>query len=86
MLVSASSDNSIKVWTIKGKEITTFKWLSASTNSVQFSPDSKTLASSSHDRTKPEERHLCDLDFTFNLHKRTGNNAHPPRLLSNSGM
>jgi WD40 repeat protein len=48
---SASYDNTIKLWSLDGKELKTFKGHSAGVSSVSFSPDGKTIASASGDKT-----------------------------------
>ncbi|MBD2178883.1 PD40 domain-containing protein [Pseudanabaena sp. FACHB-1998] len=50
-IASGSSDNTIKLWSLEGKELQTFKGHSAIVWSVAFSPDGKTIASGSRDAT-----------------------------------
>jgi WD40 repeat protein len=51
LLVSGSSDNTIKLWNVAdGHEILTLQGHSAGVNSVSFSPDGKFLASGSKDQ------------------------------------
>ena len=52
-LASASEDNTVKLWTVKGKRevIYTFKGHTRGVNSVVFTADGKTLASGSRDYT-----------------------------------
>ncbi len=50
-IASSSSDNTIKLWNLEGKELQTFKGHSAIVWSVAFSPDGKTIASGSGDKT-----------------------------------
>jgi WD40 repeat protein len=52
MLVSGSSDNTVKVWHLKtGEEINTLRGHSSSVISVALSRDGKPIASCSSDKT-----------------------------------
>lgn len=52
MLVSGSSDSSVKLWDIRvGRLVRSFEGHRARVNSVAFSPDNKTVASASNDKT-----------------------------------
>ncbi|NMF59197.1 WD40 domain-containing protein [Pseudanabaena yagii] len=50
-LATASEDNTVKLWSIDGKEIQTLKGYSSRVYSVVFSPDGKQLATASEDTT-----------------------------------
>ncbi|MBT9310677.1 hypothetical protein IXB28_00530, partial [Leptothoe kymatousa TAU-MAC 1615] len=50
-LASASSDNTVKLWSKDGEELNTLKGHSSWVWSVAFSPDGETLASASDDNT-----------------------------------
>ena len=50
-IVSASTDNTIKLWSKDGTELNTLKGHSAGVRSVAFSPDGETIASASDDYT-----------------------------------
>jgi WD40 repeat protein len=50
-IASASRDNTVKLWNLKGQELQTLKGHSSSVNGVAFSPDGKTIASASRDNT-----------------------------------
>jgi WD40 repeat protein len=50
-IASASSDNTIKLWTMDGKELTTLKGHISGVKSVMFSPNGKTIVSGSDDGT-----------------------------------
>ncbi|WP_424099728.1 AAA-like domain-containing protein [Moorena producens] len=49
ILATASADNTVKLWTIEGRELQTLEGHSDNVWSVNFSPDGKTLASASED-------------------------------------
>ncbi|HEY9739286.1 MAG TPA: AAA-like domain-containing protein, partial [Coleofasciculaceae cyanobacterium] len=49
-IASGSSDHSIKLWSLDGKELQTFQGHEGVVNSLCFSPDGKTIASGSNDR------------------------------------
>jgi tricorn protease-like protein len=51
IIASASWDNTIKLWSIEGKELSTLTGHSNRVTSVSFSSDGKTLASASLDKT-----------------------------------
>ena len=50
-IASASSDNTIKLWTMDGKELVTLKGHISGVKSVMFSPNGKTIVSGSDDGT-----------------------------------
>ena len=50
-LASASHDNTVKLWNLKGQHLYTLTGHSSWVNSVAFSPDGKTIASASGDNT-----------------------------------
>ncbi|MEH2004457.1 P83/100 family protein, partial [Nostoc sp.] len=50
-IASASADNTVKLWNLKGEELQTLKGHSDSVFGVAFSPDGKTIASASYDNT-----------------------------------
>ena len=50
-IATASADRTIKVWDAAGKELTTLRGHKDWVSNIAFSPDGKTLASTSHDRT-----------------------------------
>jgi WD40 repeat protein len=50
-IATASGDKTMKLWSLDGKELQTFKGHSASVSSVAFSPDGKTIATGSEDKT-----------------------------------
>jgi hypothetical protein len=50
-LATGSSDKTIKLWNLDGKEIRTLRGHDSYINSVSFSPDGKTLATGSSDET-----------------------------------
>jgi WD40 repeat protein len=52
MLVSGSSDNSVKLWDVRvGRLVRSLEGHRAGVNAVAFSPDNKTIASASDDKT-----------------------------------
>ncbi len=51
MIASASWDNTIKLWNLKGQELKTLSGHSDRINSISFSPDGQELASGSEDGT-----------------------------------
>ena len=51
MIASASVDNTVKLWSLDGKELQTLKGHKAGVYSVSFSPDGKMIASASNDKT-----------------------------------
>ncbi len=51
LIATASSDNTVKLWNLKGKEIKTFKGHKNYVLSVNFSPDGQIIASGSRDET-----------------------------------
>ncbi|MBP5975198.1 hypothetical protein HW132_21280 [Brasilonema sp. CT11] len=51
MIASASTDNTVKLWSVDGRLLKTLNGHSDPVWGVSFSPDSKTLASASHDKT-----------------------------------
>jgi WD40 repeat protein len=63
MIASASADNSIKLWSLNGVELTTLDGYSRAVWDVSFSPDGRTLASADEDNTVM----LWDLQRVFYL-------------------
>ena len=51
MIASSSKDGNIKLWSIEGEELATFKEGNSPVTSLSFSPDGKTLASANEDGT-----------------------------------
>jgi WD40 repeat protein len=51
MLAFGSKEGNIKLWTVEGEELATFKGHTSDVSSLSFSPDGKTLASASNDGT-----------------------------------
>jgi WD40 repeat protein len=50
-IASGSSDHTIKLWSLDGRELQSFQAHEGVVNSICFSPDGKTIASGSNDRT-----------------------------------
>jgi WD40 repeat protein len=69
-IASASDDNTIKLWSLDGKELNTFHGHSGTVWSVNFSPDGQTIASASEDNTVK----LWSLDGT-ELHTFYGHSS-----------
>jgi WD40 repeat protein/cytoskeletal protein RodZ len=51
MIATGSSDSTVKLWNLEGKELQTFKGHKDSVDSVAFSPDGKMIATGSSDNT-----------------------------------
>jgi WD40 repeat protein len=50
-IATASGDNTVKLWSVEGKQLLTFTGHTDVVNSVSFSPDGKTIATASGDNT-----------------------------------
>ena len=50
-IVSGSGDKTVKLWSLEGKELQTFKGHSSDITSIAFNPDGKSIVSGSSDKT-----------------------------------
>ncbi len=50
-LASAGNDNTVRLWSLEGKELQTLNGHTEGVNSIVFSSDGKTIASASDDKT-----------------------------------
>lgn len=51
MIATGSTDKTVKLWNLEGKELHTFRGHLDGINSVSFSPDTKMIVSGSWDKT-----------------------------------
>jgi WD40 repeat protein len=51
LIATASADNTVKLWSLEGKELQTLRGHLDGINSVIFSPDGKMIATGSTDKT-----------------------------------